>query len=98
MLDANGATITDETHIGRINPIRYRSYYYDTETKLYYLNARYYDRSLTKTEPVWFEMANSLSYCVKKVCQFFNCLHFLCLICQPICSFKTACIFELINC
>ena len=24
------------------NPIRYRGYYYDTETKLYYLNARYY--------------------------------------------------------
>ncbi|MBQ7352389.1 MAG: hypothetical protein IJW54_00105 [Clostridia bacterium] len=43
VLDANGATITDEAHIGRINPIRYRSYYYDTETKLYYLNARYYD-------------------------------------------------------
>ena len=27
------------------NPIRYRGYYYDRETKLYYLNARYYDPS-----------------------------------------------------
>ena len=25
------------------NPFRYRSYYYDFETKLYYLNSRYYD-------------------------------------------------------
>ena len=29
--------------IGNINPIRYRSYYYDTETGLYYLQTRYYD-------------------------------------------------------
>ena len=29
--------------IGAINPFRYRGYYYDTETKLYYLNSRYYD-------------------------------------------------------
>ena len=31
------------THIGYLNPFRYRSYYYDTETKLYYLKTRYYD-------------------------------------------------------
>ena len=35
-------TFTD-SNIGNINPIRYRGYYYDTETKLYYLKARYYD-------------------------------------------------------
>ena len=29
--------------IDEINPIRYRSYYYDVETGLYYLNSRYYD-------------------------------------------------------
>lgn len=29
--------------IGYVNPIRYRGYYYDSETQLYYLNARYYD-------------------------------------------------------
>lgn len=34
---------TDENFIGCINPIRYRGYYYDSETGLYYLNARYYD-------------------------------------------------------
>lgn len=31
--------------IGVINPIRYKSYYYDNETGLYYLNSRYYDPS-----------------------------------------------------
>ena len=28
---------------GDANPFRYRGYYYDTETGLYYLNSRYYD-------------------------------------------------------
>ena len=31
------------TTIGVANPIRYRGYYYDTESGLYYLNSRYYD-------------------------------------------------------
>ena len=29
--------------IGKKNPFRYRGYYYDTETGLYYLNSRYYN-------------------------------------------------------
>lgn len=29
--------------IGVKNPLRYRGYYYDTETGLYYLQSRYYD-------------------------------------------------------
>ena len=29
--------------IGVQNPFRYRGYYYDTETRFYYLNSRYYD-------------------------------------------------------
>ena len=43
VLNASGAEITDANHIGNLNPFRYRSYYYDTETKLYYLQSRYYD-------------------------------------------------------
>ena len=31
------------TNIANINPFLYRGYYYDTETRLYYLNSRYYD-------------------------------------------------------
>ena len=30
-------------HIANKNPFRFRGYYYDSETGLYYLNARYYD-------------------------------------------------------
>ena len=29
--------------LGQINPFRYRSYYYDTETGLFYVGSRYYD-------------------------------------------------------
>ena len=43
VLNASGAEITDANHIGNLNPFRYRGYYYDTETKLYYLQSRYYD-------------------------------------------------------
>ncbi len=39
----SGIEITDTNHIGNINPIRYRSYYYDTESGYYYLNSRYYN-------------------------------------------------------
>ncbi|MBQ8767779.1 MAG: RHS repeat-associated core domain-containing protein [Clostridia bacterium] len=41
--DANGNPITSETHIANINPFRYRGYYLDNETGLYYLNSRYYN-------------------------------------------------------
>ena len=41
--DGNGNAITSVGHIGNINPMRYRGYYYDTETGLYYLQSRYYD-------------------------------------------------------
>ena len=44
ILDGNGRDISgEESHVGNKNPIRYRSYYYDTETELYYLQSRYYD-------------------------------------------------------
>ena len=41
--DASGNEITDVNHIANVNPIRYRGYYYDTETGFYYLRSRYYD-------------------------------------------------------
>jgi len=41
--NAQGTIITDPNHVGIINPIRYRGYYWDAELQLYYLNARYYD-------------------------------------------------------
>ena len=36
-------TDTSGANIATINPIRYRSYYYDTETGFYFLQSRYYD-------------------------------------------------------
>ena len=41
--DANGNAITASNHVAVLNPIRYRGYFYDTETGFYYLNSRYYD-------------------------------------------------------
>lgn len=41
--DADGEPIMDAEHIAYLNPFRYRSYYYDVETRLYYLQTRYYD-------------------------------------------------------
>ena len=46
--DANGAAITDSNHIANVNPLRYRGYYYDSETGLYYLQSRYYDPAVKR--------------------------------------------------
>lgn len=59
ILDSYGATVVSYVYdswgklisttgtmastLGVKNPIRYRGYYYDTETNLYYFNSRYYD-------------------------------------------------------
>ena len=43
--------------IAIINPFRYRSYYYDRETNLYYLNSRYYN-------PEWGRFINADNYVV----------------------------------
>ena len=40
--------ITGDTEIAELNPIRYRSYYYDSETEWYYLNTRYYSPELCR--------------------------------------------------
>ncbi len=41
--DINGKEITNANHIGLLNPIRYRGYYYDSEIGMYYLQSRYYN-------------------------------------------------------
>ena len=44
VLDAQGNTISPAaSHIANSNPLRYRGYFFDTETGLYYLLSRYYD-------------------------------------------------------
>ncbi len=41
--DINGKEITNANHIGLMNPIRYRGYYFDSEIGMYYLQSRYYN-------------------------------------------------------
>ncbi len=41
--DADGNAITSAAHAALKNPLRYRGYYYDTDTGFNYLHSRYYD-------------------------------------------------------
>ena len=41
--DSWGNVLTATGVMAEVNPIRYRGYYYDSETELYYLQSRYYD-------------------------------------------------------
>ena len=46
--DPFGKVITATGSMAAINPIRYRGYYFDTETGFYYLQARYYDPTICR--------------------------------------------------
>ena len=75
--DAWGNLLTSESSlskIGKVNPIRYRGYYYDTETGFYYLQSRYYDPSIGRFinadaatyigESTTFSSYNLFTYCL----------------------------------
>ena len=44
--DPYGNIIDSSGSMATINPLRYRGYYYDTESKFYYLQSRYYDPAI----------------------------------------------------
>ncbi len=44
--DAWGNILSATGSLANVNPLRYRGYYYDTETGFYYLQSRYYDPAL----------------------------------------------------
>ena len=46
--DPYGKVITSTGDLAEINPLRYRGYYYDTETGFYYLQSRYYDPEICR--------------------------------------------------
>lgn len=48
MTGGSGAAITSSTNVANVNPIRYRGYYYDTDTSLYYVSNRYYDPDISR--------------------------------------------------
>ena len=63
---------TTANSVGTQNPSRYKGYYYDTETKLYYLQSRYYDPEVgrfinadafTSTDISGALSANMFAYC-----------------------------------
>ena len=63
---------TNDSFIGNINPFRYKSYYYDKESNLYYLNSRYYSPeyyrfisidSIDYLEPQSINGINLYTYC-----------------------------------
>ncbi len=70
---SNEDVSSDAMSIANINPIRYRGYYYDVETGLYYLNTRYYDpetgRFLNADNPAYLDSPplgsgyNLFAYC-----------------------------------
>ncbi len=41
-------SVTGNSTLGNRNPFRYRGYYYDVETELYYLKSRYYDAGVMR--------------------------------------------------
>ena len=46
--DPYGKIISATGAMAEINPLRYRGYYYDTETSFYYLQSRYYDPEICR--------------------------------------------------
>ena len=46
--DPYGKVITSTGNLAELNPLRYRGYYYDTETGFYYLQSRYYDPEISR--------------------------------------------------
>ena len=46
--EINSITGSLASTIGELNPIRYRSYFYDSEINMYYLNSRYYSPDLCR--------------------------------------------------
>ena len=72
VMNSSGTVMEQSTFIGNINPLRYRGYYYDTETGFYYLQSRYYDPAIGRfisadtfatTDCNGFLSANMFAYC-----------------------------------
>ena len=62
------ATSADTQNITETNPIRYRGYYYDTETRLYYLKSRYYDPATRR----FLNEDSQLNFCNVNGCNMFT--------------------------
>lgn len=76
-----GTINTSDTFIGNINPFRYRGYYYDRESNLYYCNTRYYNPELLRwmsldsidyAEPNRLNGCNLYAYCGNDPVNYFD--------------------------
>ena len=70
--DPWGKIISSSGTLANVNPLRYRGYYYDSETGFYYLQSRYYDPAIGRfinadsyasTDMVGLLSTNMFSYC-----------------------------------
>ena len=70
--DPWGKIISSSGALAEVNPLRYRGYYYDSETGFYYLQSRYYDPeigrfinadSYASTDATGLLSANMFAYC-----------------------------------
>jgi len=75
----NHKIIVNEDGVADINPFRYRSYYFDSETNLYYLRSRYYDPEtgrfvnadgISELDPETINGLNLYAYCVNNPIMF----------------------------
>ena len=70
VLDANGNEITSVYALAIQNPFRYRGYYYDSESGLYYVSSRYYDPTISRfisTDEYSVIVATPMSYTDKNM-------------------------------
>ena len=81
VLNPDGTENTNPTFIGNINPFRYRGYYFDSETSLYYLNSRYYDSevgrfispdSIDYLDPESINGLNLYCYCINNPISYYD--------------------------
>ena len=67
--DITSITGSMKDTLGKLNPFRYRSYYYDNETGFYYLQSRYYDPTICRfinadaAEMLLLDEVNLFAYC-----------------------------------
>ncbi|MBQ7934997.1 MAG: hypothetical protein IJ333_01420, partial [Clostridia bacterium] len=59
VVNSAGTAVTSTSHIGLINPLRYRGYYFDSETGFYYLQSRYYDPAIRRFISVDDQISNA---------------------------------------
>ncbi|MCQ2086838.1 MAG: RHS repeat-associated core domain-containing protein [Bacilli bacterium] len=78
----DGTENTNSNFVGNLNPIRYKSYYYDDETSLYYITSRYYDPEIGRfistdsadcLEPTTINGLNLYAYCGNDPINYIDC-------------------------